>query len=149
MDIECKVLLNLIVFSVMADPTYFLDINGLAKHTDTDYPYNERNYGLGISREKEKNKWVNSLAAGMYKNSFYKPSYYAGGSLARRFGDKYYMDIGAMGGLITGYDKKLSPMAAAALTLGKKGTGRINLMYVPKNKKTNALYLMNLGIPIK
>lgn len=133
----------------MGETTYYLDINGLSKHLGEDQSLNERNYGFGITREKESNRLVRMLSAGGYKNSYGDPSFYAGAGIAKRFGKEYYMDVGAIGGGITGYENKVSPMAAGLVAFGKKNLGRLNLMYVPRNDKTDPLLMMNLGIPIK
>ena len=133
----------------MADPTYYLDINGISRHLGTDYPYNERNYGLGISRETVKDNIVKLLTAGGYKNSFGSPSYYAGGGLARRYGKDNYLDLGVIGGVATGYDKKVSPMAAVMASIGRKNFARLNAMYAPKTEKNPSMIMMNLGIPFK
>lgn len=133
----------------MADPTYYLDINGISKHLNTDKDFNERNYGLGITRETEENRLVRMLSAGGYKNSFGDPSFYAGAGLARRFGNKHYMDVGAIGGVVSGYDNRLSAMAAPMVSFGKKDFGRLSFMYAPKTEKNEAAVMMNLGIPIK
>ena len=132
----------------MADPTYFLDINGLSKHFGGDQEYNEVNPGIGITRETENDKVVKALMAGVYENSFEDPSAYIGGHLARRFGDDYYMDLGVSGGLITGYEEPITPMAALMMQLGKKDLGRMKLQYVPSiEAKEPSLIMMNLGIP--
>ena len=131
----------------MAD--YYLDINGLSKHLNTDVEYNEQNYGFGVTREDVKDKLVKTLTAGGYKNSFGKPSYYAGGGLAKRFGDDYYMDLGGMVGAATGYDKAISPIAAAIMSVGKKDLAKLNMMYAPETEKSPSLIMMNLGIPFK
>ena len=136
----------------MSDPVYYLDINGLSKHFGgEDLGYNENNPGIGITRETEKNKVVKALMAGMYENSFNDPSFYAGGHLAKRFGDDYYLDLGVSGGLITGYeDMPVTPMAALMAQLGKKDLGRLKFQYVPSiESKEPAVLMMNLGIPFR
>ena len=135
----------------MADPTYYLDINGLLKHFGGEKEYNEVNPGIGITRETEKDKVVKALMAGIYKNSFEDPSAYVGGHLAKRFGDDYYLDLGVSGGLITGYEENpLTPMAALMAQIGKKDLGRLKLQYVPSiEAKQPSLLMMNLGIPFK
>ena len=137
----------------MADPTYFLDINGLSRHLDTKHEkgdgYNEQNYGFGLTREKKNNRLVQLMLAGGYKNSFGDPSYYAGGGLAKRFGDRYYMDVGGMAGGVTGYHNRLSAMAGPFITLGEKDKGRLRFIYLPKTDENDATLMMNLGVPIK
>ena len=131
----------------MADPTYYLDINGLSKHFGGQEEYNEVNPGIGITRETEKNKVVKALMAGIYENSFEDPSVYVGGHLAKRFGDDYYLDLGVSGGLITGYeDNPVTPMVALMAQIGKKELGRLKLQYVPSiEAKEPSLLMMNLG----
>lgn len=133
----------------MAEPVYYLDVNGLSKHFGGQEEYNEVNPGIGITRETEKDKVVKALMAGVYQNSFEDPSVYLGGHLAKRFGDDYYLDLGVSGGLITGYqDQKLTPMAALMLQAGKKDLGRLKFQYVPRlEDKDPSLLMMNLGIP--
>ena len=126
----------------------YLDINGKSKHLNTDDSFNEDNKGFGITATKG-NDLVKILMAGGYKNSYDKNTYYAGGGLAKRFGNKNYLDIGAVGGLVTGYNDSVSPMAAALLSLGKKDIARLNLMYTPKYQESPATLMMNLGIPFK
>ena len=134
------------------DYQLFLDINGKSKHTGSsaDQDYNENNYGFGITAEKKHEDIVNLLTAGRYKNSFNDPSYYAGAGMAKRFGTgDYYMDLGGIAGGVTGYEKKLSPMAALLLSVGKKDTAKLNMMYAPETEKSPSLIMMNLGIPFK
>ena len=152
----------------MADPTYYLDINGLSKHFGEpsnvpDYAYNERNPGFGLTYESPKNKWIRGAQVGGYKNSFNDPSYYLAGSLARRFGNKYYADLGGFAGIATGYDKakatvngkeydftdpykKITPMAGLLANAGIKDKARLGVKYVPGKK---GLLMMNVGIPFK
>lgn len=131
----------------MADPTYYLDINGLSKHFGGDKEYNEVNPGIGITRETEKNKVVKALMAGMYKNSYEDTSAYLGGHIAKRFGDDYYLDLGLSGGLISGYNDAVSPMAALMAQVGKKDLGRLKFQYVPRlDDKDPSLLMMNLGL---
>jgi hypothetical protein len=144
----------------MADPTYYLDINGLSKHFG-DPPegvdeYNERNYGFGVTRETmdADNRLAKMLSAGYFKNSFKDPTYYAGAGLAKQYGNDYYARIGGMAGAMTGYDKSgqgkaVMPMAAGLLTLGKKDLGRLDFMYAPGVRDKDALLMMKLGIPIE
>lgn len=134
----------------MADPTYYLDINGLSKHLGTDVDYNERNQGFGITREQEENDLLKILTAGGYKNSFGDNSFYAGGGLAKRFnaGD-YQADLGAIVGGITGYENTVEPMAALLAQLGKKDLAKLRLMFAPETEKSPSLLMMNLGIPFK
>lgn len=131
----------------MADPTYYLDINGLSKHINPEIEYNEVNPGIGITRETEKDKIVKALMAGIYENSHENPSVYAGGHIARRFGDDYYLDLGLMGGLATGYEDTLTPIAGLMAQLGKEDLGRMQFILTPPADKADAVLMMKLGIP--
>lgn len=142
----------------MAD--YFFDINGLSKHlgepveysqkgSDTPAKYNESNFGFGVTREDESNGLVRLLTAGRYNNSFGNPTNYAGAGIAKRFGSDYYADIGVMGGAMTGYEDKLSPMAAIYSAVGKKDKAKLRLMYAPESEVAPPVLMMNLGIPFK
>lgn len=127
----------------------YLDIIGLSKHVNPQIQYNETNPGLGITAEKEKDKIVKALMAGRYKNSYNNPSDYIAASLAKRFGDEYYADLGLMGGLATGYEKSLQPMGGLMAQIGKKDLGRLRFILTPPADKADAVLMMNLGIPIK
>jgi len=145
----------------LLDNLYF-DVNGLSKHIGSDAPYNESNIGFGLTAEIEKNKVIKGLLAGTYKNSYNKNSKYLAGSLAKRFGDKYYIDVGGFGGLVTGYDdialtegnkkynlgdyNKINPLAGAMVNLGIKDRARLGIKYMPGKPH---VVMMNLGIPIK
>lgn len=139
----------------MADPAYYLDINGLSKHFGDPDPrnnvdeYNERNLGLGVTRETVDNDLAKILTAGYFDNSFNDPTMYAAGGLAKQFGKDYYARLGGLAGVMTGYHNDISPMAAGLLTLGKKDLGRLNFMYAPGVGDKDPLLMMNLGIPIK
>jgi len=133
------------------DYDFYLDVNGKSKHfgKSDEQGYNENNVGLGITGEKADIGLVKLLTAGGYKNSFNKPSYYAGGGLAKRFGSgDYTMDIGGIAGGVTGYEKTISPLVAALLSLGKKDLAKLNIMYAPQTKNSPSLIMLNLGIPI-
>lgn len=137
----------------MADPTYYLDINGISKHLGEDQTLNERNLGAGITLEKRKlaSRIIASLTAGGYKNSFNENSFYAGGGLARRFnmGKSLYSDVGGVAGVVSGYDRKLEPMVMPMVSLGLKDLWKLRLMYGPETDKNDALFMMNLGIPLR
>lgn len=132
----------------LKDSDLYLDVNGKSKHLGTDIPYNEDNVGFGITATQG-NDLVKILSAGGFKNSYGDPSYYGGGGLAKRFGNKYYADIGAVGGVVTGYEDKISPLGAALLSLGVKDRARLNFLLAPKFKENPALLMMNLGIPFR
>lgn len=123
----------------------YLSINGKSKHLNTDIEYNEDNPGLGLVVENGNRL----LALGGYKNSFSEPSYYLGAGLKKRFGDDLYIEPGLIGGVVTGYENKLTPMLLPSLGLGIKDVGKLNLMYAPEYEKNPAVLMMNLNIPFE
>ncbi len=129
----------------------FVDINGLSKHFGGRYEYNEVNPGIGVTYETVNDRLVKGLLAGTFENSFNDRSNYLGGLLARRFGNgKYYIDLGASAGLLSGYEKDITPMAGLLAQIGKKDLGRLRFQYVPrKDDRSPALLMINLGIPFK
>jgi len=127
----------------------YFDVNGLSKHLDTDYDYNEKNDGFGLTAENNNNGNVKKLIAGTFINSFNDRTIYLATGRAKRFGNEYYADLGAIAGLMTGYDSTLFPMAAATLSLGKKGVGRINFTYNPTFGDHPSVITMNIGIQFK
>ena len=134
----------------LEDLDYYLDVNGSSKHLGTDYPYNEKNDGFGLTAENNDSNLIKMLTAGGYKNSFSEPSYYAGGGLAKRFGvGDYDVDVGGIAGGVTGYNKSLSPLVAALLAIEKEKLGKLRFMYAPETDNNPSLIMMNLGIPIK
>jgi len=122
-----------------------LNINGKSKHLNTDIEFNEDNPGLGLTIENG-NKL---LALGGYKNSFSEPSYYIGAGLKKRFGNDLYIEPGLLGGVVTGYDKKLTPMVLPSLSFGIKDYGALNLMYAPEYHDNPATVMMNLSVPFE
>lgn len=132
------------------DYEYYLDVNGQSKHLNTKEKFNENNSGFGITASKYEDSVVEILTAGGYKNSYNNNSFYAGGGVAKRMSlDDLYMDVGVIGGAVTGYDKPISPLAALYMSVGNKGKSRINVLVAPKTKKNPAMIMMNMGIPFK
>ena len=128
---------------------YYIDINGLSKHLNTDVEYNERNTGFGLTREiVNDDDLVKMLTAGTYLNSFKKQTLYTGAGIAKRFGQNYYADVGIIGGIMTGYEKALSPMAVLYIAFGKEDLAKIRLMYAPETEKSPGLLMVNLGISL-
>lgn len=128
---------------------YFLDISGLSKHANPQIEFRESNPGFGITAEQERNNRIMSIMAGRYQNSYNNPSNYIGGSYAKRFGNDYYADLGLMGGVATGYESRLQPIAGLMAQLGKKDVGRLRFILTPGQDNSDAVLMMNLGIPIK
>ena len=130
---------------ILQNGDYYLDINGKSKHLGTDEKFNEDNKGFGVTTE-----YGNKLATmGHYRNSMYDDSYYAGMGFKKRFGDKYYTDLGLLYGAVTGYEDKVTPMVLPMVSFGVKGVGKLNMMYAPEYKNNPSVLMMNLGIPIR
>ena len=93
------------------------------------------------------------LTAGGFKNSSNEHSVYGGGGLANRFytnGRKSpYVDLGGVAGVVSGYDKSISPMAMPMIALGMDDLYKLRLMYAMETKQNPATLMMNLGIPLK
>ena len=130
---------------LMDEATVLLDINGTSRHLGTDVKYNENNIGVGLTAELD-NKL---LTAGNYRNSFGKPSYYAGAGITKKFGNSIYAKLGLLGGAVSGYEKKLTPMVLPMASIGSKNLWELRMMYAPEYEKSPATLMMNLGIPIK
>lgn len=126
---------------------YYLDVNGKSRHLGTDVQYNENNPGFGITAAKD----GKFLSAGGYKNSFSEPSYYLGGGLTKRFGDKdFYIEPGVMAGVVSGYEDKLTPMVMPMIRAGLWDMGTLNMLLAPKVEDRNPTTLMfNYSIPFK
>ena len=132
---------------ILTNGDYYLNVNGASKHLGTNDKFNENNPGLGILAEKD----GKFLTAGGYKNSFSDPSFYVGGGLKKRYGNKHaYIEPGILAGLVTGYEDPLTPMVLPMITAGLYDFGALNLMYAPEVKDKNpATLMLNYSIPIK
>ena len=127
-----------------------LVVNGASRHLGEDkFDYNENNEGFGVALEEERDDLVRTIEAGGYENSFGNQSFYVGGKLAKRYGDKVYIDVGGSAGLISGYQKKLQPFVGGVVSVGVKDFVKFNMQYTPKYKEHPAILMMNLGIPFK
>ena len=135
------------ILDILTDGRYALDINGVSKHLNTDVKFNENNPGFGITASKD----GKFLTAGGYKNSFNDRSYYAGGGLKKKYGNKdFYIEPGIMGGIVSGYEDKITPMLLPMITAGLYDYGALNLMYAPEVKDKNpATLMLNYSIPFK
>ena len=93
---------------------YNINIHLASKHINAS-GYNEVNPGIGLEHDK--------YIAGIYKNSFSKPSVYAG----RTFSFNQY--TGVKYGVVTGYGR-LSPMVAGYLRLD-----HVEMVVIPPGPK--------------
>ena len=138
---------------------WYLDINGLSRHSESAEEFlgktradaiggswNERNYGLGVTA-KEGNTLY---SLGGYMNSFNEPSIYAGMGYEFPLSDKYDISLGALAGIVTGYEEPITPMVLPKLSFGLGDFGNINFMYAPEYKdKSPEVWMMNFSVPIK
>lgn len=122
-----------------ADKLYLV-INGKSFHVDSDYDWNENNYGIGVEYEfNSRSRWIKIAMANGFRDSLDNISYMAGAGLHRRlfvterFAD-LYVDTGINVFLMTRKDidnNRPFPGLLPSLTLGNR-YGGINLSYVPK-----------------
>lgn len=95
-------------------------ISGLAKHLDGQQHCNSTTSGIGLE--------VNDYAAGIYRNSNCRWSLYGAKAwLPLRYGS---LRGGLIGGVVTGYETPLMPVAGFAATYEGKTYG-INLILIP------------------
>lgn len=122
-------------------------LNGRAVHLHASRSWNENNWGLGVEREFNRDgRWVKVALANGFLDSADHPSYMAGGGVKRRFrafSDRLYVDVGAVGFLMTRHDVnhgRAFPGVLPALTIGGKRVA-VNLTYLPESamdRMTNA-----------
>lgn len=123
------------VFSRAAD--LYLDINGFSRHSQTHYTYqgerqayNADNAGLGLTKQLTDGV---DLMAGFYKNSFHKPSIYAGANFHINFlSGMYALRPGVSVGLVSGYDNT------------PDHTGMVRLCVLPNIRAS----IQNLGVKV-
>jgi hypothetical protein len=147
--------------NIPGDGLLSLSLNGWSKHLDDviqfnaqtkkneAVKFNEVNMGAGLNYEWGEDSNRKYITGGYYDNSYGEPSYYAGGGIKKRFGKDYYTDVGLLGGVVTGYDKKFTPMVLPTLTFGQKDKGAVNFTYAPKTEKNPRTLMMNLEVPFK
>jgi len=92
-----------------------IDIILTSRHT-IEGDFNERNPGFAYSRGNG-----HGLTGGIYRNSFYETSVFAGYYTQT---EEPYLNIGIVGGLITGYEqqtgKEIFPLALPYVLIGPK-----------------------------
>lgn len=113
-------------------------LNGRAVHMHASREWNENNWGLGVEREfSSTSRWVKVALANGFRDSMDHLSYMAGGGIKRRFrlfDDRFYIDLGAIGFVMTREDVNHNapfPGVLPALTLGTKHVA-INVTYLPE-----------------
>jgi len=137
----------LIVLSIPAHCELFMDIGGISyhfgnrrsseePHAVTTYSdvgveqtasdvrhggsYNESNEGLGIRYEQPTSRLRQFAMAGYFHNSLDTTTWYVGGGVKwRSFGsDMYYLDLGVVTGLVTGYGNPIDIIMLPSMTSG-------------------------------
>lgn len=114
-------------------------LNGRSVHIHASQQWNEDNWGLGFEREfSGGSRWVKLALANGFRDSLDHPSYMAGGGLKRRFRlfeDRFYVDLGMIGFLMTREDvnhNRPFPGVLPAVTLGTKRLA-VNVTYLPES----------------
>lgn len=100
------ILLALLLGSFTVNADTYLNIYGASKHFGTTEVFNERNYGLGITKDLTK---TTSVTVGAFKNSLNKLSVTV--LYTKHKAINRYVDIGISGGLVTGYPVPIAPVA--------------------------------------
>lgn len=85
-----------------------LQINLASYHPGNADEYNQFNRGIGLEYHLDSF----FLAGGYFWNSLYRDSFYAGVGKEITFGDVEWIGVGAIGGLITGYNDGQEPRPA-------------------------------------
>lgn len=115
-------------------------INGKSIHVNSNYDWNENNYGAGIEYEFDTNsRWIKTTMANAFLDSEKNMSYMLGAGLHRRLiiSDRFagfYMDAGLNAFVMTRQDVENNrpfPAILPSMTFGNR-YGGINLSYVPK-----------------
>jgi len=138
-----------LVLTVAATPAYagklHLVINGKSFHVNSDYDWNESNYGIGVEYEfSSHSRWSKVAMANGFRDSQNNISYMAGAGLHRRLfaTERFanlYVDAGINLFLMArrgADDYQPFPGLLPSLTLGNR-YGGINLSYVPKRAVHN------------
>jgi hypothetical protein len=117
-----------------------LVINGKSIHVNSDYDWNEDNYGVGVEYEFETHsRWIKTAMANAFLDSEENMSYMAGFGLHRRLlmSERYaglYFDAGLNLFVMTREDVENNrpfPAVLPSMTVGNR-YGGINLSYIPK-----------------
>jgi len=87
---------------------FALQINLASYHPGNASEYNQFNRGIGIEYHYDSF----FVAGGYFWNSLYRDSFYLGAGKEFTFGDVDWVGLGAIGGLITGYDDGQEPRPA-------------------------------------
>ena len=117
-----------------------LVVNGRSHHVNSEYDWNENNYGLGLEYQFDStSRWIWSANGNAFLDSQNNMSYMAGGGLKRRLFQSerlagFYLDAGLVAFLMARADiNDYQPFPGILPTLSF-GIGNIgmNLTYLPK-----------------
>jgi len=115
-------------------------INGKSIHINSNYGWNENNYGAGIEYEFDtQSRWIRTTMANAFLDSDRNMSYMLGAGLHRRLliSDRFagfYLDAGLNAFVMTREDVENNrpfPAVLPSVTFGNR-YGGINVSYVPK-----------------
>ena len=117
-----------------------LIVNGFSYHVNSDYDWNEENYGLGLEYQFDtSSRWIWSATGNAFMDSQENMSYMAGGGLKRRLFQSehragFYVDVGLVAFLMARADiddYRPFPGVLPTLSFGMKNAG-VNLTYLPR-----------------
>ncbi len=117
-----------------------LIVNGRSHHVNSDYHWNENNYGLGLEYQYDSSsRWLWSVNGNAFLDSQNNISYMAGGGLKRRLFQSehpagFYLDAGLIAFIMARadiYDYLPFPGILPTMSFGTKRVG-VNLTYLPK-----------------
>lgn len=144
-------------------PEFSIQINGASRHDgDCGVPCNENNTGFGFELRETVKDWTTILAAGIFKNSIDKQSFYLGGSKTYRWGKEYAIEVGVFVGLLNyaiqlsaseqqqgKRDKVLFPIIIPVMVFDLNYS-RMNLLYLPSvSDDITAAWFLQMAIPVK
>lgn len=117
-----------------------LIVNGRSHHVNSDYDWNENNFGLGLEYQYDSSsRWLWSVNGNAFLDSQNNISYMAGGGLKRRLFQSehpagFYLDAGLIAFIMARadiYDYLPFPGILPTMSFGTKRVG-VNLTYLPK-----------------
>ena len=117
-----------------------LVVNGRSYHVNSEYDWNENNFGLGLEYQFDtSSRWIWSINGNAFMDSRENMSYMAGGGLKRRLFQSehpsgYYFDIGLNAFVMSRADFNdylPFPGILPTVSFGMKNVG-FNVSYVPE-----------------
>jgi hypothetical protein len=117
-----------------------LIVNGRSYHVNSEYDWNENNFGLGLEYEFDRrSRWIWSVNGNAFLDSQENVSYMAGGGLKRRLYQSehpagFYVDAGLVAFLMARADindYEPFPGVLPTLSMGVRNFG-VNLTYLPQ-----------------